>query len=148
MTDFIGDQSNRRVSKAGVLQFATMMSKHVLLGMTLLFCLSSHGQVSSSSVSARDLAGWYATHPIEIGNAVVLDRPAMVRRTSGTSTSSGEVMLSLYEIDIDKATFRLTLALGIAGGKPLDYFAVQNVTADKSDAATASGGRSGGNSGR
>jgi hypothetical protein len=100
------------------------------LAVMLLSCLPTLAQTSSPSVTARDLAGWYATHPIETGRVMVLDRLVTVRETPGTSKSSGEVMLSLYEVEIDGATFRLTIALGIEGGKPLDYFAVQNVTPD------------------
>lgn len=100
------------------------------LAVVLLTCLPALAQTSSLSVTARDLAGWYASHPIETGHVMVLDRLVTVRETPGVSKSSGEVMLSLYEVEIDGATFRLTIALGIEGGKPLDYFAVQNVTPD------------------
>jgi hypothetical protein len=100
------------------------------LAVMLLICLPTLAQTNSPSVTARDLAGWYANHPIETGRVMVLDRRATVRETPGVSKSSGEVMLSLYEVEIDGATFRLTIALGIEGGKPLDYFAVQNVTPD------------------
>jgi hypothetical protein len=98
------------------------------LAVVLVTCLATLAQTSSASVTARDLAGWYASHPIETGHVMVLDRLVTVRETPGVSKSTGEVMLSLYEVEIDGATFRLTIALGIEGGKPLDYFAVQNVT--------------------
>jgi hypothetical protein len=100
------------------------------LAVVLLTCMPALAQTSSPSVTARDLAGWYASHPIETGHVMVLDRLVTVRETPGVSKSSGEVMLSLYELEIDGATFRLTIALGIEGGNPLDYFAVQNVTPD------------------
>jgi hypothetical protein len=115
-----------------------MMKTSAFIAVTMLFCLPSSAQLSSDSVTARDLAAWYASHTIETGHVVVLDRPARVRLTPGTSKSSGEVMLSLYEIDIDNATFRLTLALGIEGGKSLDYFAVENVAPDKPSATARS----------
>jgi hypothetical protein len=102
-----------------------------LLGVMILLGLPGAAQTASSSVTARDLAGWYATHEIDTGHVVVLDRPATVRKTPGVSESSGEVMLDLYEIDIDNATFRLTMAMGVESGKPLDYFAVQQVTPEK-----------------
>jgi hypothetical protein len=117
------------------------MKKKALLAAIFLFCLPSPAQVSSGSVTARDLAGWYANHTIETGNVTVLNLPATVRKTPGVGKNAGGVTLSLYEIDIDKATFRLTVAWGIVEGKPLDYFAVQNVSPDQSTTPTSSTGR-------